>query len=151
MYIYEYACTYRVIYIYMTYTYNTRIRILNVTSHVNTYTRAPARAAAAQRCLHSLAPLLVSLLGPRCCTLLHAVCSHLKWPRTAHICDSSPRREHAWHLFRWAHDPWVWNERTDEFFLSETRLQNGNAISSTPNKELGFIGRFLANVGFLSQ
>ena len=50
-------------------------------------------------------------------TLLHAVCSYLEWPPTAHVCDSIPRREHAWHLFRWAHDPWLWNEITDEWFF----------------------------------
>ncbi len=36
-------------------------------------------------------------------------------------------------------------------FLSEIRLQNGKAISSTTNKEIGFIDGFLANIGFLSQ
>ena len=84
-------------------------------------------------------------------TLLHAVCLYLRWPRTTHICDSNPRREHAWHLFRWAHNPWVWNETTKECFLSEIHLQNGNATSSTTNKDNRFIGGSLANAGFLNQ
>lgn len=50
-------------------------------------------------------------------TLLHAVCSYLRRSQTAHTCDSSPRREHAWHLFRWAHGPWLWNEITEEWFF----------------------------------
>ena len=35
---------------------------------------------------------------------------------TAHNCGNFPNREHAWHMFRWAHKPWVWNEITKEYF-----------------------------------
>ena len=49
-------------------------------------------------------------------TLLHAVCAYINGPLTTHVCDNIPRREHAWHLFRWAHNPWIWNEITKEWF-----------------------------------
>ena len=84
-------------------------------------------------------------------TLLHAVCSYLRRSQTTHTCDSSPCGEHAWHLFRWAHGPWLWNEITEEWFLSIIRQQNGNAISFATNKDVMFIGGFLASVGFLSR
>ena len=50
-------------------------------------------------------------------TLLHAVCSYLRRSQSDHTCDSGPRREHAWQLFRWAHGPWLWNKITDEWFF----------------------------------
>ena len=56
-------------------------------------------------------------ISARSWTLLHAVCSYLRWPWTAHICDSNSRREHAWQVFRWAHNPWVWNQTTKEWFF----------------------------------
>ena len=49
-------------------------------------------------------------------TLLHAVCVYVTGPLTAHDCGNLPNREHAWHLFRWAHMPWMWNEITEEWF-----------------------------------
>ena len=49
-------------------------------------------------------------------TLLHAVCVYVIGPLTAHNCGNFPNREHAWHMFRWAHKPWVWNEITKEYF-----------------------------------
>ena len=55
-------------------------------------------------------------ISDRSWTLLHAICSYIRWPWTAHICDNNPRREHAWHLFRWAHSPRIWNETTKEWF-----------------------------------
>ena len=56
------------------------------------------------------------LISDRSWTLLHAICSYIRWPWTAHICDNNPRREHAWHMFRWAHNPWIWNETAKEWF-----------------------------------
>ena len=92
-------------------------------------------------------------ISDRSWTLLHAVCSYLRWPWTAHICDSNPRREHAWHLFRWAHTTTHGYEMKQQKngFLSEIHLQNGNATSSTTNKDNKFIGGSLANAGFLNQ
>ena len=49
-------------------------------------------------------------------TLLHAVCVYVTGPLAAHDCGNFPNREHAWHLFRWAHMPWMWNEKTEEWF-----------------------------------
>ena len=47
-------------------------------------------------------------------TLLHAVCVYINRSLTAHDCSNTPHREHAWHLLRWAHNPWIWNEITKE-------------------------------------
>ena len=49
-------------------------------------------------------------------TLLHAVCTFVKKSTTAHSCNRPPKRERTWHIFRWAHNPWVWNETTNEYF-----------------------------------
>ena len=55
-------------------------------------------------------------VGDKPWTLLHAVCTFVKGPSTAHICGSFPKRERIWRMFRWAHKPWVWNEITNEYF-----------------------------------
>ena len=44
------------------------------------------------------------------------MCIYINAPLTAHDCGSTPQRERAWHLFRWAHNPWIWNEMTKEWF-----------------------------------
>ena len=49
-------------------------------------------------------------------TLLHAVCTFVKKLTTVHSCGCPPKRERTWHLFRWAHNPWLWNETTNEYF-----------------------------------
>ena len=49
-------------------------------------------------------------------TLLHAVCTFVKKSTTVHSCSCSPKRERTWHIFRWAHNPWLWNETTNEYF-----------------------------------
>ena len=55
-------------------------------------------------------------VGDKPWTLLHAVCTFVNGPPTAHNCGSFPKRERTWHMFRWAHKPWVWNEITNEYF-----------------------------------